>query len=253
MTISELVKNKMQLIALKKATIKHCDAIGFEQGKQIECKSFDYDNEDNLKEGIIKRVIVGNTYNWLDSHDDVHMEGIFTKSLNESKSKVMHLHDHEYKLTAKVGEPIDVFEQKLSLTDLLLSKSGETDALLMSTEIRKDYNDFIYKQYLEGKIQQHSVGMIYVKIDLAVNDPLYKDEYSIWSKYITKVINQDKAIEKGYFWAVTEAKLIEISAVISGSNELTPTFEPASTPKEPQKEAIQKEAFTEYFINNFKL
>jgi hypothetical protein len=37
------------------------------------------------------------------------------------------------------------------------------------------------------------------------------------------IANKSAADEKGYFWAVTEAKLIEISAVVIGSNRITPT------------------------------
>jgi len=39
------------------------------------------------------------------------------------------------------------------------------------------------------------------------------------------VINQEEAKEQGYFWAVTEAKLVEGSAVVKGSNSYTPTLE----------------------------
>jgi len=38
-----------------------------------------------------------------------------------------------------------------------------------------------------------------------------------------------QSIEQGYFWAVKEAKLIEISAVLEGSNELTPTIDAKNT------------------------
>jgi len=245
-----LVENKAELISLSKAHVKYADSISIEN-ISITNKDYNYDNEDDLSSGSIKRVIVGNTYNWMDSHDDVHMDGLFTKSVSENKQKIMHLHDHLYQLTAKVGKPLDIFEQKLNWTDLGINKSGVTTALLMKSDIRKLYNEFIFDQYLTKQINQHSVGMQYVKIFLAVNDPEYKEEYATWNNYISRVANSEKAFEKGYFWAVTEAKLIEISAVIAGSNELTPTFEPSiSTPKEPLD---TKKSGIEYFINNFKL
>jgi hypothetical protein len=94
---------------------------------------------------------------------------------------------------------------------------------MMDTNIIKDYNPLIYSMYLGKEINQHSVGMHYVQIDLAVNDEEMKAEFATWNKYIAGIGNKDKAIEQGYFWAVKEAKLVEISAVLAGSNELTPT------------------------------
>ena len=96
--------------------------------------------------------------------------------------------------------------------------------LVMESNIMKDYNPLIYGQYLSNEIDQHSVGMYYINLDLAVNDPEMKAEYSTWNKIIDKLGNKEKAEEEGFFWAVKEAKLIETSAVLAGSNELTPTM-----------------------------
>ena len=67
--------------------------------------------------------------------------------------------------------------------------------------------------------------MQYVNILLCVNNPDYKAEFANWQKYYPLVGNSEKADELGYFYAVTEAKLKEISCVIAGSNELTPTLD----------------------------
>ena len=66
--------------------------------------------------------------------------------------------------------------------------------------------------------------MRYVKLDLAVNDKDSKEEFAVWNKYFDRIINQEQAEKKGYFWAVQEGQLIEISCVIKGSNILTPTL-----------------------------
>jgi hypothetical protein len=107
-----------------------------------------------------------------------------------------------------------------------LDTSGTTTALLMDSKIQKSRNENIFEDYKSGQITQHSVGMMYVKIELCINDPEEKEEFANWEKYKGEVINIDKAEEQGFFWAVLEAKLIEISCVIQGSNELTPTLEP---------------------------
>ena len=81
----------------------------------------------------------------------------------------------------------------------------------------------MFKQYANNYVDNHSVGMRYVKIFLAVNDPEYLDEFEVWSRYINSIVNAELANEKGYFYAVTEAKVIEGSAVPIGSNHVTPT------------------------------
>lgn len=220
MNIAEIVKNKAEHIALKKAEIKTVKG-GLSgivnEAAHVYNKGVYKDGEDS-----IDRTIIGNTYYWMDSHDDVHGKGCFSKSTKENKA--FHLHDHEFKLTAKVGEPIKVYEDIISWNALNVDKEGSTEALFMDTEIIKEYNSKIFNEYKQGKINQHSVGMQYVKIDLAVNDEEYDEEFKVWSDNIDKIGNPEKAEEKGYFWLVREAKLIEISAVLLGSNELTPTM-----------------------------
>ena len=78
--------------------------------------------------------------------------------------------------------------------------------------------------------------MRYVKYDLAMNsdNPADKEEKKTWDKYINSVANKETAFEQGYFWAVTEAKVIEGSAVPMGSNFATPTI---SVGKEPEIES----------------
>jgi hypothetical protein len=222
MNIAEIVEKKAELIALKKAEIKcvkgglstvsNCDT--------LKLKSIHKDNENSLE-----RTIIGNTYLWMDSHDDVHAKSVFKKTIKENVNGVFHLHDHEFKITSKVGEPKNVYEDSIKWKDLGIDKSGTTEALFMDTEIIKDYNVQIFNEYKNGRINQHSVGMQYVKIDLAVNDEEYEEEFKTWKDNIDSLGNKEYAEEKGYFWFVREAKLIEISAVLLGSNELTPTLQ----------------------------
>jgi hypothetical protein len=117
----------------------------------------------------------------------------------------------------------------------------------MDTRIEKARNENIFLDYKNGDINQHSVGMQYVKLELAVNDPEEKEEFAAWERYKGEVINIEKAEEQGYFWAVTEAKLIEISCVIKGSNELTPTLDNKSI------ETVASELKTKYSKNDILL
>ena len=223
--IDYLVKHKKEILEFKKAAIKHTAPIS--SGADESCVTVKAlsTSKENDTDSVIKRTVIGNTYNWLDSHGDVHLDGTFGKSISERQNKIWHLHDHEQKITAKVGIPSKIYEETVAWSDLGISKAGTTTALMMDSDIRKDYNNLIFQEYKDGNIDQHSVGMYYVKIDFAVNDADYKDEFKVWNDNIDKIGNRAKAEELGYFYAVKEAKLVEISAVLQGSNELTPTIE----------------------------
>ena len=85
----------------------------------------------------------------------------------------------------------------------------------------------MFDLYKKGRVNQHSVVMRYVKMFLCINksEPMYSQEKENWDKYYPQVANKEVADEKGYFWAVTEAKIVEGSAVVKGSNFATPTLE----------------------------
>jgi hypothetical protein len=102
----------------------------------------------------------------------------------------------------------------------------------MDSDIMKGYNATMFEQYKDDQVDQHSVGMMYVKMELAVNDPEYKEEFAEWNKHIDNLGNKEEAEKEGMFWAVYEAKLIEISAVLAGSNPITPTLD-AKAEKKP--------------------
>jgi len=216
--------NKKELFEMKKASKKmYVNTPNFGTDKLNVNKNL-ITSSKNDTDTIIRRTVIGNTYNWLDSHGDVHVGNTFGKSLKEREGKVWHLHDHEYKLTAKVGTPAKVYEEQVKWTDLNVDKVGSTISLMMDSDIKKSMNSQIFAEYKSGTIDQHSVGMYYVKMDLAINDSDYVEEFKVWEEFIGKLGNQSKAEEEGFFWAVKEAKLIEISAVLEGSNELTPTI-----------------------------
>ena len=115
-------------------------------------------------------------------------------------------------------------------------------------------------QYSKGRVKNHSVGMQYVKLLLAVNDEEYGAEYEAWEKYFPEVANKEAAEEKGYMWIVKEAKVVEGSAVPIGSNWVTPTLDnnAKNQPSEDTdkndtepSEDTQKEVY-EYLVKNLK-
>ena len=210
----------------KAAALKYADNTTFlpEETKAGASKGR-YLYEDDEEKGVLKRTIVLNTYNWLDSHGDVHLTGTFGKSISERGNKIPHLHDHIFQLDARVGKPTSFYEKEISWRELGASKTGMTTALFMESEVRRSYNEKVYNDYLKNEIDQHSVAMRYVKVELAINDgDEYPKEKAVWDKVIGLLGNRKQAEEQGFFWAVSEAALIEGSAVLLGSNELTPTL-----------------------------
>lgn len=236
---------EMKKDARKFTDVSNHMPVSITEKDQADKAKFLYDNDE--AKGILKRSIVANTYNWLDSHGDVHLSGLFAKSIQERSRRIPHLHDHKFEIGAKVGRPISFAEVPMKWRALGWAKNGDTEVLLMETQIEKALNENVYNEYLTDQIDQHSVSMQYVKIDLAVNDENYVNEYKVWQDVLPLLGNKAQAEERGYFWAVREAKIIEVSAVLLGSNELTPTlghkmiFQPEqSTEKQPEPQRTLK-------------
>lgn len=216
-----LKENKEALIAEKKFDLKRADAIHASIGVFNTGVSKAAQSADKLQ---VKVVI--NTTNLFDSHSDVHIDGLWNKTLKEQKTLYL-LQEHkmafDHIITDKVTASIVVMKWR----DMGYNMDGQTEALVFDAIIDKKRNPFMFEQYKNGYVLNHSVGMRYVKLFLAIDDKRaeYAAEKEAWDKYYPVIANKDAVNEKGYFWAVTEAKLVEGSAVPMGSNFATPTLE----------------------------
>ena len=105
--------------------------------------------------------------------------------------------------------------------------NASIEVLIYETNISRKRNEVMFEQYKNGYVLNHSVGMRYMKLFLCYNNdtPEYSTEKENWNKYFPQVLNKKDVEAKGYFWAVTEAKNVEGSAVVKGSNFLTPSLE----------------------------
>lgn len=185
-----------------------------------------------------------NTTNLHDSHDDVHLPGIWHKSLKESGKSILHLQEHQAGLKTVISSKKDLkaYTEMIEWAELGFPQfKGETQALMFESNVRKSRNPYMFEQYAEGYIDNHSVGMQYVKMFLAVNDPQYKEEFSNWEKYFPEVANKDYSESRGFFWAVKEAKAREGSAVLMGSNWATPTLDNNMKESEPGNHSGKRE------------
>jgi hypothetical protein len=176
--------------------------------------------------GIMYVKAVINTTGLMDSHMDVHIPGIWKKSLSEVKT-VYHLQEHDMKFDKVISDDVTAYTKPISWKSMGYDYEGSTQALVFDSAIKQARNPFMYEQYASGYVKNHSVGMRYVKLFMCVDstDKWWAEEKENWDKYIDNVINKEAAEDLGMFWAVTEAKVIEGSAVLVGSNPATPTLE----------------------------
>lgn len=233
-----LITNKSLLIAEKKYDVKHADAVFVsstfinERGEIVKANAAVTEDVNTLK---VASVI--NTTNLMDSHSDVHIPGLWKKSLSENKQLYL-LEEHKMSFRGIITDEVKGFTKKMSWRDLGLDADGITEALIFHSIIKRSRNEFMFGQYKDGNVKNHSVGMRYVDLALAINDPDYKEEFAIWNKYIDDIVNREEAEAQGFFWPVKEAKCVEGSAVPLGSNWVTPTLDNnmkhiQSTEKEP--------------------
>jgi len=225
---SWLKANKSMLIAAKKSQLKRADAVSFlmiaESGTEIITKAEARPELLDMGEFPVKVVI--NTTNIFDSHRDVHIPGLWKKSLSEKKDNYL-IQEHEMSFENIISDRVKAYTKTLSFAELGFSFAGITEALIFDAIVELERNEYMAEQYAKGRVKNHSVGMQYIKLELAVNSESRYDaeEKAVWDKYIDQIANREAAEEVGYFWAVTEARLIEGSAVVMGSNFVTPTLQ----------------------------
>jgi len=246
-----LTANKSSLIAQKKFEVKRGDpfvysgSIENDKGRTVKANT---PLDANRNEIQVLSVI--NTTYWMDSHSDVHIDGLWKKSLFETKDLYL-LQEHSMTFKGIITDNVKAYTKKIAWRTLGVDFDGYTEALVFDSSISKDRNTFMFDEYRKGHVKNHSVGMRYVKIELAINDEDYKDEFACWNKYTEYIANKEAAIAQGYYWPVTEAKCVEGSAVPIGSNTITPTqsvknIEPGNS---TQHRAVNDTRFTKGLQN----
>jgi len=162
----------------------------------------------------------------LDSHQDLHDNGIWDESVIEEQGKNYLIADHELKIASTIvkKEYIEMFVAKVAFSSLGLPYSGSTQVLVY--KFRKD--KVIHqtaKEWLEsGDEIQASVRMQYEDLEFALdsNAPEDKEYKKRYDKYINKIANKDDFEYIYMFFIIKKAKNVrESSLVIFGSNPVT--------------------------------
>jgi hypothetical protein len=247
-----IVDNEQRILTQKKEQLKNSDGFAFVTF-EVENKSFV--NKANLiqKDEIEVKAVI-NTTNVIDSHLDLHMPGIWSKSLKENKN-IMHLQEHEMKFDKIISdnEDLKAYVNTYNWKQLGYEFEGITQALMFQSKVKQERNAYMFEQYAKGRVKNHSVGMRYVKLLTCINSDDYPTQKENWDKYYPEAINKEVADIYGCFWVVLEAKIIEGSAVPLGSNQLTPTISVKAdenhSDKTEAEKSLQTEQKKQFFIN----
>lgn len=244
-----LKENKQFIIDKKKSVIKYANPVTCEPARATQ-KAASGASTMKDTDDVLYRTLVVNTYHWLDSHGDVHMKGTFTKSIKERALRIQPFDQHKYSLDYRIGKTLSIEEKVMEWKDLGVELEGDTISVVTLTEIHRAKSPARFADYKNGDIDQHSVGMMYVNLTLCIDDEDYEEEKTAFDKYINMVGNKEEAIQQGYFFAIHEAKLIEYSCVIEGSNSLTPVIQPDLSTEQESKTVLLN---AELLLNKVKL
>ena len=235
--IKDKLANKTELISIKRATVKHTEGLILTPKLTLPKDSTIKAELPNDTEDVLYRTIIANTYNYMDSHDDVHLNGCFSKSIQENKRQ-LYIKDHANYTTEIAGKVLKAYELMGTFEKFGYDSGLSTMAFLKDVAIYKEQSEQFFSQMSNGMINQHSVGMMYIKIALAVDDISDAEGYKLYTSLLPIIGNSKEVEEQGYFFAVQEAKELETSAVTMGSNSLTGIYN--DNKKEYNEDDIEK-------------
>ena len=213
-------KNREELFAIKKAEYKTKSEPIFKSDLII--KKFEPLIEDISSDFIQVKAII-NTTNVIDSHFDLHLPGIWNKTVKDNPFSP-HLKSHKSDFEYIIANRAKSYNENMNFKDLGLSVDMAMQANINEFILQRKKLPVMFDAYKNGEVEQHSVGMLYVNFDLAIYDEDSQKEMDFFNENKAKAINPEVAEEYGFFWVHSEAKKREGSAVVFGSNSITPTL-----------------------------
>lgn len=210
---------------------------------------------ERITSDIIEVKTIINTTNVIDSHLDLHLSGIWNKTVKDNPYS-FHLKQHERVFESVLSRRAKSFNERMNFKDIGVAVDFEMDANINLFILERKKHSFMFDQYVDGDVNQHSVGMMYVDYDVAWYDEDSKKEMDFFNEMKALAINPEVADEAGYIWIVREAKKREGSAVVFGSNSITPTlyvknYEPqSSTYKMEPPISTQSKPINKFFNPN---
>ena len=221
-----LIKNQDILKAERKSQIKNSDGFSVhsfaidEKGLELKTDAI------NPEATILNVRCIINATKVLDSHRDLHIDGIWKKSLSELK-KIYLCQEHNLTFKGIISQDVKPYTKVYTFQELGIDLGGSTECLVFDCVIKRNRNPYMFEQYLKGYVQNHSVRMMYTKEYFCMKNDnedgvQFQENYDKYFPLITNKIGNENV---PWFYAVTEAKIIdEGSAVVKGSCFATPTL-----------------------------
>ena len=169
----------------------------------------------------VKSVI--NSTNIIDSHLDLHLSKIWNKTVKDNPFTYhlkSHGRDFEYVISSKAKS----YNENTNFNKIGLDIDFKTVININEFILNRSKMPFMFDAYKNGDVSQHSVGMMYVELDIAYYDETSQKEMDYFNEMKSYAVNPEVADEYGFIWVVSEAKKREGSAVVFGSNSVTPTL-----------------------------
>lgn len=224
------------LISFKKST----EQKSIDKGVTLSCKSLSHID---LK-GQIKGLKMDDAYyyigvnstKFLDSHEDLHIDGLWYRSVKEQQGLNYLVADHNLTIADTIvrKEHVEMLIVKMPFALLGKSYPGDTEVLVYKFPKDKIVNDKA-KEWLEsGDAIEASVRMQYVTILFAMdsNDPEDATLKKNYDDYYSMIANKDEFEYIPYYFIIKEAKNVrESSLVIAGSNSVTGNLNRTTDPE----------------------
>ena len=223
-----LAANEKIIINAKKSEIyKSCEKglHVFTSQENIK-KSFEDDAEKGIKFDEDFYYFVVNSANILDSHNDVHVDGNWNKTVKEQQGKVYLVFDHSTKRddVIAMAEDIELLTANVKWSFLGKNYDGETYSLIYKVPKNKIVNSQAKGWLEKGYNLKASVRMQYIKIEMGFNSKKteHAKQKEVFDQYYPIIANKDEFEEINYFTVVKEAKnVMESSLVLFPSNNAT--------------------------------
>lgn len=255
-----LAENEKLIVDAKKAQIYKSIDKGLQivtDQKGIE-KALTSEENKGLKFDDNYYYFVVNSSNILDSHNDMHVDGNWKKTVKEQQGKVYLVFDHTLKRSEIIAMQKDIEMLTAKIPFSLLGKNYDGESYCLIYKVAKDkIVNKEAKQWLEdGHKLEASVRMQYVNIETAfnTNDKEYAKQKENYDMYYPMIANKSDFEEIEYFWIVKEAKNVyESSLVLFGSNGVTGLIQENKTDAEIITPEIKEEPLQDTQIVKRKL
>lgn len=260
---AELKKHEDKIIEFKKSVV-------YDSEKKTQC----FGNL-TIKENVLKGIGFTTKLNYIypiisttrffDSHQDVHFDGCFKKTVKEQQGSVYYCADHNLTVDGIIAlkKDVEMFVDNISWEFVNKDYKGSTEALIFSINKDAIIHDKAAEIIENDSALQNSIRMKYVIVKMAINsnELMYAENKAYWDAKINLIANKEDAIKEGYFFGVEELKIEKEGSLViaGGSNSATAIYQDfteeieadsvtSSKNNEPSNDTQQKQTINYNYI-----